>query len=169
MSKDLCRIKFDGSQFIATKYENVSPFLEADDIVKLSKNDLKVESKKEFFISPYAVEKYGLNRKKHIDKFVSDLDLILLELYEKHRDSTFKNKDLIFKIYSDLKEKCSILEHRFLSLTVEEKIYTLLITIITDAITNKQQFRSLLNHYLADITSSIERYLSENPDQIKDK
>lgn len=124
MSKDLCRIKFDGSQFIATKYENVSPFLEADDIVKLSKNDLKVESKKEFFISPYAVEKYGLNRKKHIDKFVSDLDLILLELYEKHRDSTFKNKDLIFKIYSDLKEKCSILEHRFLSLTVEEKIYT---------------------------------------------
>lgn len=51
----------------------------------------------------------------------------------------------------------------------EEKIYTLVITIITDAITNKQQFRSLLNHYLADITSSIERYLSENPDQIKDK
>lgn len=117
----LCKVRFDGSHYLVSPYENDSEFT-VDEIINLPKNKLGLndkDKKMDLFYSDYAVKNYGDSTKGKRTNylFLKQNDIQLTEylnnIYLNIKDKVISKDDLHFRLWAaacsddELMNKCS--------------------------------------------------------------
>lgn len=100
----LCKIRFDGSHYLAMPYKNLSDFT-TEEIIEKENEALGLSSsnsKKEFFVNEWAEKNFPVHGKKKVDEKHVPLKMYLKQLYSIYNKSISKEAELIEALYDNI-------------------------------------------------------------------